>query len=54
MRFLFVLLAILCGIVVLIKMSTGDLSSEQVLAIAVILLGVAVVAPRTWPTGWVN
>lgn len=52
MRFLFVLLAILAGIVLLLKIETGELDAQQVTGIAIILLGLAIVSPPTWPSGW--
>lgn len=49
MRFLALLVSILCGIVLLIKMSTGDLDAQQVTGIGILALAVAVVSPADWP-----
>lgn len=49
MRYLVVVLAILCGIVLLLKIATGTLDVSQVAGIGLILLAVAFFLPATWP-----
>lgn len=50
MRYLFVLLAILCGIALIAKMATGTIDPQQLAGIGVVLLGLAVVSPAGWPS----
>ncbi len=45
MRLVFVILAILCGVVLVIKMATGDLQPTQVAGIGIIFAALAAVAP---------
>lgn len=49
MRYLFVLLAILCGICLVLKIATGTVDPVQLAGVGVILLGLAIVSPATWP-----
>lgn len=49
MRFVLVILAILCGIALVLKLDTGTLDPTQVAGIGLIFLGLAVVAPANWP-----
>ena len=50
MRFVLVILAILCGICLLLKIATGTLEPDQIAGIGIILLALAIVAPINWPT----
>ena len=49
MRYIFVILAILCGIALLIELDTGTLAAVQVAGIGIIFAALAAVAPSTWP-----
>lgn len=49
MRFVFLLIAILCAIVLIIKMQTGELEPGQVAGIMGFCLALAIVAPADWP-----
>lgn len=49
MRFILVILAIICGIALIIKLDTGTLDPQQVAGIGLVFLGLAVVAPANWP-----
>ena len=49
MRFLAALLAILCGIALLIKLDTGTLTPDQLTGIAILLLGIAMFLPEGFP-----
>lgn len=50
MRFIFVILALLCGIALLLKIATGTLDANQVAGLGIIFLCLAVVSPVAWPT----
>lgn len=50
MRYLFVVLAVIVGCALLIKLDTGTLDPVQLAGIGIILLGVAIVSPPTWPS----
>ena len=50
MRFVLVILAILCGICLALKIATGTLDAQQVAGIGIICVALAVVAPLSWPT----
>jgi glucose uptake protein GlcU len=50
MSFIALIVAVLCGIALLINLDTGDLTDKQVMGIAIIALVVAGIAPAaTWP-----
>lgn len=49
MRVILAILAILCGVALVIKLATGDLTPEQVAGIGIIFLGVAFFVPDTFP-----
>lgn len=48
MRFVLVILAILCGVALLVKLDTGTLEATQVAGVGIILAALAVVAPDSW------
>lgn len=48
MRYLAVLFAIICGVVLVIKPDTGTLDPGQIAGIGLILLGVAFFLPAAW------
>ena len=50
MAYIFVVLAILCGVVLLIKIDTGTLEPIQVAGIGIIFAALAAVAPANWPS----
>jgi hypothetical protein len=50
MRFVLVILAVLCGIALLIELDTGTLEAVQVAGIGIICAALATVAPSTWPS----
>lgn len=49
MGWIFLIIALLCGIVLIIEMPTGSLQPAQVAGIGILSLCIGVVAPRTWP-----
>ncbi len=49
MRYLAVVLAVLCGIALVIKAGTGTLDPGQIAGIGVILLAIAFFLPTSWP-----
>ena len=49
MSFVALLVAVLCGIALLVNIDTGDLTDKQVTGIAIIALVVAGVVPSKWP-----
>lgn len=50
MRFVFVILAILCGVALGIKLDTGTLDATQVAGTGIIFAALATVAPASWPS----
>jgi hypothetical protein len=48
MRFVLVILAILCGICLLLKIATGTLDAQQVAGIGIIFTALATIAPVSW------
>lgn len=48
MGYLFTIIAVLCGIVLLIEMDTGSLSQLQVAGIGLIFAALAAVSPSNW------
>ena len=50
MKFVLVILAVLCGIALLIELDTGTLAANQVAGIGIIFAALATVAPASWPS----
>lgn len=49
MGWIALIVAVLCGIALIIELDTGSLEPIQVAGIGIIALIIGVVAPRTWP-----
>jgi hypothetical protein len=49
MNIIFAILAILCGVVLLLGMDTGDLEPIKVAGVGIIFAALAAITPRTWP-----
>ncbi len=49
MRYLVAVLAVLCGIVLLLKIATGTMDGSQIAGVGIILLALAFFLPATWP-----
>ncbi len=49
MGWLFALVAVVCGVVILIHMPTGDLKTDQIIGIGLICAGAAYLAGGTAP-----
>lgn len=48
MRFVLVILAILCGICLALKIATGTLDAQQVAGVGIICAALAAIAPANW------
>lgn len=49
MNLIFVVLAVLCGVVLLIEMDTGNLEPFQIAGLGIIFAALASLAPGGWP-----
>lgn len=49
MSLIFLIIAVLCGIVLIVEIDTGNLTPLQVAGIGIISLAIAGVVPTSWP-----